>query len=292
MEKFEFKERLWLWWPILAFAALTTLVGGGVWYFWPEAEPVAVIDPGYGSMEKLTRFTEFRSAYLRANGGEEQLEALQSVRASGQMESGGQTVPFFSLKRRPDQSLTTLKMPDYELSFVVNGDQVWQRVNVAGQAPQYELKTGAEAAALGQMGDFFDPIMLVLLFDEGSIERLSPSMWMGRETIKLEFRTDEGDIRASAYVDIQNMQPLARIEEFADGRERKVLYSDYRLVGGMQEPFLVETYLDETLQSRVILEKSDPNVGTVASLFYYPGSISTEALETVTEGQKNEPDKR
>jgi hypothetical protein len=90
-------------------------------------------------------------------------------------------------------------------------------------------------------------------------------------------------MRASAYVDIQNMQPLARIEEFADGRERKVIYSDYRSVGGMQEPFLIETYIDDVLQSRVTLERSDLNVGTVASLFSAPGSSTEDTLVTTGE---------
>jgi hypothetical protein len=285
MNKSELQSTLWLWWPFLAFTAVASLVGGVTWYLWPEAESVEIVDTGFEDMEKLTRFSEFSSAYLRANGGEEQLEALQSVMATGQMESGGQTVPFFSLKRRPDMSLMTLKMPDYDLTFVVNGEQVWQRVNVKGQEPQYELKTGAEAEALGEMGVFFDPIMRVLLFGEGSIERLVPSMWMGRPTIKIEFRTDDGQMQASAYVDIENMHPLARIEAFADGRERRVLYSDYRSVNGMQEPFHIETYLDDVLQSRVVLEKSTPNVGTVASLFQYPGPESDLALETVNQGE-------
>jgi hypothetical protein len=43
----------------------------------------------------------------------------------------------------------------------------------------------------------------------------------------------------------------------------------------MQEPFQVDTYLDDVLQSRVIIEKSQVNVGTVASLFQYPGDDDT-----------------
>jgi hypothetical protein len=68
------------------------------------------------------------------------------------------------------------------------------------------------------------------------------------------------------------MHPLALIEELPDGRERKVIYSDYRSINGMQEPFLIENYLDDELQSRTILEDSRTNVGTVASLFEYPES--------------------
>ena len=278
MNKFELQRKAWLWWPILAFPVLLSTVGATIWFFWPEVEVTETFEPlqnRFGSMEELTLVPRFRRAYLRANGGREKMEALQSVRASGVMESGGRAVPFFSLKRRPDQSLTTLKMPDYDLSFVVNGDQVWQREIAPGQAPQYELKTGSEAEAIGEMGDFFGPIMRVILFGEGSIEGLTPSVWMGQEVIKLDFRSVQVNLLVTAYVDIQTMHPIARVEAFADGRERTVLYSDYRSIRGMQEPFLVETYLDNVLQSRVILEKSEANVGMVASLFEYPGASDT-----------------
>jgi hypothetical protein len=233
----------------------------------------------YGDLEQLTRFSNFRAAYLRANGGEEALSNLQSVRATGTFERGGQSLPFFSLKRRPDQSITTITFPNYELTYGVNGDVIWQRVLVRGLAPVYELKTGDEAAALAQMGDFFDPIMRVLLYDDGIIERLSPSNWMGTPSVKVEFRTGDGQMRAAAYVEIENMRPLVRIEELANGVERKVLYSDYRIVSGMQEPFIVETYLDDVLQSRVLLEKSDVNVGAVASLFFPPDSLLPSEME-------------
>jgi len=257
---------------ILALISLVALIGGG-WYFWPEAEPEeVVIEKDYGTMEDLTRFTSFRAAYLEANGGEEQMENVQSVRTTGQMEIDGQTIPFFSLKRRPNQSLTTLKMPEYELTYVVNGDQIWQRIMVPGKDPILELKTGDQAEEIGRMGVFFDPLARVLIFGEGAVESLSPSSWMGTETIKIEFQTNEGSMRAAAYVEVQTMHPLALIEELPDGRERKVIYSDYRSINGMQEPFLIENYLDDELQSRTILEDSRTNVGTVASLFEYPES--------------------
>jgi hypothetical protein len=281
MNKFELQAKFLFWCPVLALIFLFSLAGAATWYFWHEAEqpPMEVaealaageVEFRFGSMEELTVFPVFRRAYLSANGGNGNIDALQSVRTSGVMESGGQAVPFFSIKRRPNQSLTTLKMPDYELSFVVNGDQVWQRVQAPGQAPQHELKAGAEAEALMGMGAFFDPIMQMLLYEEDSFERLLPSVWDGQEVIKFEFRGNEANQLVSVYVDIQTMHPLARVEAFADGRERRVLYSDYRSVRGMQEPFMVETYLDDVLQSRVIVEKSEANVGTVSSLFEYPG---------------------
>lgn len=267
-------DRIRWWWPYLGVAIVCGLLAGVVYSVWSNTEvtdhKVESVPAGFGSMEELTSLPKFRLAYLKANGGEESLAALQSVRASGVMESEGNTVPFFTMKRRPDMSLTTLKMPDYDLTFGVDGDVVWQRVTAEGQEPQYTLNSGEEAEALGETGAFFDPIMGVLLFDQGTIERLSPSQWMGKDAMKIEFYSEESSIRAAAYVDIRTMQPLARIEKFSDGRVRKVLYGDYRTVGGMMEPFEIKKYVDDILQVRIVIDKSDANVGAILSLFKYP----------------------
>ncbi|MGZ0707172.1 hypothetical protein ACWPKO_02410 [Coraliomargarita sp. W4R53] len=226
----------------------------------------------FGTMEELTDYPKFRAAYLEANGGEARLKKVLSIRNSGVMISGEAEVPFFTIKRRPDKSLMTLKMRDYDLTFGVDGDVVWQRVKVDGQAPQYELKTGAEGRALGEMGEFFDSTMRVLLLNKGKIEHLSPSQWSGADAVKIEFSPDESNIRVSAYVDIRTMHQLARIEEFSDGRTRKILYDDYRNVAGMMEPFQVETYINDVLQSRIVIDKCEANVGAILSLFEYPES--------------------
>lgn len=282
MQSYSSKRKARYWWVGAVLVCLILILCVAVWNFWPRASveaPDHVQD--YGSLEELTRFSNFRLAYLRANGGEERLQRLQSVRSSGVFESGGQSLPFFSLKRRPDQSLTTLTFPSYELSYGVDGDVVWQRVTPIGGESVYELKTGDEAEALGQMGEFFDPIMRVLLFDDGMIERLSPSNWQGAPAVKVEFQTEDGYIKAAAYVEIKHMRPLARIEKFTDGKERKVLYSDYRSVGGMQEPYLVETFIDDVLQSRVVIAKSQINVGAVASLFQFPEKSNVSKKENL-----------
>lgn len=272
MISIDLKAKIWFWWPIITWPLVLATIVGAVWFFLPKAGQEEVIESGYGSIEELSRYTHFRRAYLAANGGEEKLSALQSMKASGTFTSGEQSVPFHSLKRRPDQSLTTLKFPDYDLSFVVNGDLVWQRVKVAGQAPSYELKEGIEAEGLLQLGEFFDPITNALLFDKGSIERLSASTWGSQVALRLDFATEDG-IQAAAYIDPETMCPLARVESFADGKQRKILYERYQSIGGMQEPFLIETYIDDELANRVEIEKSEHNVGTVGSIFDYPEAL-------------------
>lgn len=263
-------------------ALLVFLVAGAVWFFWPRTPLVVETTTdsseltGYGDLEELTNIYNFRAAYLRANGGKDTWDSLQSVRATGVLEQGGQSLPFFSLKKRPDQGLTTIKFPSYELTYVVDGDIVWQRVLRGGSEPEYELKTGDAAEGLLDMGEFFDPIVSALLFEQDGIEALSASEWDGVPVVKIEFKAKDANVKNVAYVEIENMRPLAKLKEFENGDVQKVLYSDYRFVHGMQEPYRVETFVNDVLESRVILNKSDINVGAVASLFQLPQELQQD----------------
>ncbi|HBR94426.1 MAG TPA: hypothetical protein DEA90_09710 [Opitutae bacterium] len=275
-------DRYQWWWPYAGVAFLCSLLAGVIYFSWPSTptfEHAEISSNTYGTMEELTQLSNFRSAYLKANGGEASIREILSIRNAGVMISKGKEMPFFSIKRQPDKSLTTFKMREYELTFGVNGPVVWQRVKKEGETPKYELKTGPEGQSLAQMGKFFDSTMSVLLLNQGKIEHLSPSQWQGTETLKVNFAPDEFNRQATSYFDIRTMHQLARIEQLPDGRIRKTLYNDYRDVAGMQEPFKVETYIDEVLQNQIIIEKCEANIGAILSLFDYPEQLADSTQE-------------
>jgi len=220
--------------------------------------------------QNLTDVSTFRMAYIKANGGEHKLAALNSIQTRGTFESGGNTVPFRTIKRRPDKSITTLQMPDYELSFVVNGRSVWQRVEQRGLEPVDTMKEGQEADAMRELGHFFDPFMHVVLSEPKSILSMEATTWEGEPALSLEFKSDSRNMHATVILNPRTLNPILRKEEFADGRTREVFYSDYRSIdGGIREPFQVETYMDAELQSRLIVESCTINVGAPGFLFEF-----------------------
>lgn len=229
-------------------------------------------------LNNLSNSTTFRTAYINANGGEKRLDELQGILSSGTFESGGQTVPFRAIKRRPNQSVTTLKMPKYDLSFIVNGDQIWQRVEAPGQEPIDSLLEGQQGEAMREMGYFFDPLMHVVLLEPEDITSIIPNIWEGQACLLLEFNSGTRNMAARVYIDALELTPIARVENFADGSERKVLYGDYRRnAGGTLEPHLIETFLDDELQNRVVVETIRPNPGVVGFIFEYTGDNTSAA---------------
>ncbi|MFQ3224856.1 MAG: hypothetical protein ACI8Z5_001108 [Lentimonas sp.] len=45
------------------------------------------------------------------------------------------------------------------------------------------------------------------------------------------------------------------------------VYADYRSINGMQEPYIVEQYLNDELQRRIVVEQADSNLGVVPWMF-------------------------
>jgi len=222
---------------------------------------------------ELTRPADFRKAYLEAKGGRSKLEKLRSVRVSGTFFTEGREVDFFTVKRRPDQSLTTLDFGDHRLSFGIDGRFVWQRIERPGEPPEYEKLTGPQAEALRQMSAFFDPVMRTFFMNEGTVETITKSSWHGQPSLRLKLVAPPGKTTSVAHVDPETLHLLARLRRMADGRRHRVVYGDFREVNGFWEPFLIETYIDDALQNRVRVQDMDHNVGVLPKIFDYPDSL-------------------
>lgn len=222
------------------------------------------------NLRALSDVGAFRSALIDANGGRQRLDRIQGILSTGTFESGGQTVPFRNIKRRPDDAINIIQMQDHSYSIVVNGKQVWQRIEAPRQEPIDTLLEGEQAASKIDMGYFFDPLMHAALFEPEAISSVIPDTWEGEDCLLVDFNSVTRGLVAQYYVDPVRLTPLARVENFNDGRARKVLYGDYREnKAGTLEPHLIETYVDEELQNRVVIETMRLNPGVLGAIFEF-----------------------
>ncbi len=281
MNIYELKARLWLWWPFLVIG----FVFFGVYHFavrYFEGDPtqVTLVAPD----RDLTLLADLRAAYLEANGGAALLSRLQTIQLRGTLVSGGNELPFLQLKRRPDQSLLTLMFPDYRLSFGVDGSDVWRRVAVPGREPEYQRVDAELAEGLQKMGEFFNPVLQVLLSEGFAVEGIATTVWEGQPVIAMEFLKDREGIRSTAYIDRARLLLLGVEEILASGKQRRLVYGDYRAVGGIQEPGWIETYMNGELSNRVSIESVEHNVGAVPVIFRYPGEDKEGAEDAIKSG--------
>lgn len=270
---YELKARLWLWWPFITIGLVVLAVFVLVRQHF-EVEPV--VGEGAAPQRDLTLLVDLRAAYLEANGGEVLLRGLQTIQLRGTLESGGQELPFLQIKKRPDQSLLTLMFEQYNLSFGVDGAEVWRRVTVEGREPEYQRVEAELADGIRKMGEFFNPVLQVLLSEGIAVEKISWAEWEGHPVIAMEFLKDLEGIRSTAYLDAAQLQLLAVVETLPSGKVRRLVYGDYRKVNGVQEPGMIETFIDGSLNNRVRIERVEHNLGALPILFRYPES-SAEA---------------
>jgi outer membrane lipoprotein-sorting protein len=265
------KARLWMWGPFVLLALLFTVLLFVVFLLdRSDSEGGEQADsPPEGSAEK-TPLERLSGAFLAANGGEQTLASLQSARFSGTLETGGEKIPYVSIKKRPNRSHLSFLFPNYKLSLVVDGEDVWQRISIEGKDPVNSLVDREDASDIRRLGMFFDPVTMVLLLDEGTVDGVSRGAWEGRSCFILEFTNTRLDLKSTAYIDSETMHPLARLDQLESGSVRTLLFSDYRAVDGFQYPFATETYLDDKLENRVVIETVKHNMGTFSSLFEFP----------------------
>ena len=268
----DFKARLWMWGPFIGFAVALVLLLIFVVpsLLEPEVDNSGGVFP-YGRPYQLTLPGELRRAYIAANGDESSIRELNSIRASGVLETGDERASFTSIKKRPWQSVLNLRFHTHELTFAVDGDTVWQRVQPRGKEPIVNLKSGEEARRIRQLGAFFDPVMMLFLLGKGTILGIREGNWEDQASVVLDFENEELALRSTAYIDPKTMFLLARVDALPDGGNRTLLYSDHRKVLSVIEPFVIETRVNGEFDNRVKINRIEYNVGAFSSTFEYPG---------------------
>lgn len=271
MDSDALKAKLWMWGPFIVFALVfTTLLL--VVFNLDEGSPEGVDQAANTPIanEEQTLLESLAEDYLAANGGEETLASLQSARFSGMLETDGEMIPYVSIKKRPGQSHLSLQFPNYKLSLVVDEENVWQRVSVDGQTPISTRVDDEDAGEIRRLGLFFDPVTMVLLLEEGTIEDVAEGFWEGSRCLILEFENKTLGIDSTAYIDSETMHVLARVDRLDDGSVRTLRYSQYTTIDGFQHAFRTETYLDGKLENRVVIESARHNIGTFSTFFEFP----------------------
>ena len=235
----------------------------------PAGKVSAHVEPHpHGSPAELTDPATFMAAYLAVNCGPMLLEGTRTIRISGTVEREHGRQAFHLMKKRPDRMRFTIDRGSHEMTVGVDGDSVWRRLRAPVHSDIVDTLVGPEAAAWKKLSRFFDRIIGAHL-GEGRLLGIDRAAWEGRDC--LEVRTEDADgARASTFVDLRTLHPLAEQETLPDGRLKQTILSDYRAIDGMPIPFAAETRLDGTLESRVRIESAQLNSGILSELFERP----------------------
>jgi hypothetical protein len=184
---------------------------------------------------------ELLGKYVQTIGGMEKIKALQTLRATGKLQSGSFEAEYAEIKKRPEfvrQELTVQRLTGVYAYDGQSGWKIepWQGKRDAEAMGEEELKDITEAS------DFDGPII-----DPQSkgnrVEYIGKEPVEGTDTHKLKVTLKSGDIRFY-YLDTDYFVPvkidLKRTIRGAE-REYEVTLGDYKEVNGVYLPHFFES---------------------------------------------------
>lgn len=227
----------------------------------------ATAESPYGKPAALTHLDSFRTAYLNANFPPGLISQIQSIRATGWIESETKRQAFTLLKKRPGSMRLTIDHGAQEMTVGVHEGTAWQRIRSPQHKDWIQALEGQESQAWCAQSHFYDRI-IHSFNGEGSIDAIETAEQDERTWLKVRLG---GELDAiEIWIDPQTMYPALQQESLADGGRQELRYSDYRNIEGMALPFNTETWVNGTFKSRTILETAELNIGILTTSFEIP----------------------
>ena len=208
---------------------------------------------------------EIIASHLVARGGKQRIQALRSIRHTGTATaSGGRVAHVVREVKRPNLFRLEFSSQGTTSVFANDGETGWQVAPLQGVFEPQTVAPEADSAGDVDQRDIEGP--LVDWREKGHVVEL-----VGRETLpsgeafKLKLTLAGGAIRYD-YIDVMSRQ-VVRSDVTRTVRGRQVLlrntFSDFREVGGIVFPHLIETRAEdrpETITIEVETIELDPDL--------------------------------
>ena len=235
-----------------------------------DTAPAEVQFP-YGSIQELSDTETFLAAYLSVNCKSNLLRSTQTFRAVGTIESGGDSLSFTLIKKRPDKMRFTIKQSSQEIIYGVNADTVWQCIRAPQKEDQFARIEGEEATKWVSQSRFFDWIISASQ-GEGEIVGIEVEQWTGNDSLKVRVIDDYGNTYA-IFIDPQTLYPLAERLTLPNGIITETIFNDYRDVDGLPTPFQLTISAESKSVRKIQLNNATRNAGILSHLFELPNAL-------------------
>lgn len=190
---------------------------------------------------------EVVTSNLAARGGKERIRALQSIRETGTVTaSDGRVARVVREVKRPGLFRLEFSFQGTTSVFAHDGETGWQVAPLQGQLEPRAVAAEVDAAGGVDQRDLEGP--LVDWREKGHVvELVGREALPGGEAFKLKLTLAGGAVRHD-YVDVATRQ-VVRSDVTRIVRGRPVVlentFSDFREVGGLVFPHLIETHVTE-----------------------------------------------
>lgn len=214
---------------------------------------------------------------VEAKGGQEALNALQSLKLTGKMivNQGQLQLAYAETRKRPNEVRTELTLQGMTAVNAFDGKEGWKISPFQGRKDP-EKMSADDTKSLWEDAEIDGP--LVDWKEKGStVEYLGTEEVDGTMAHKLKVTRKNGDI-SYVYLDPDHfleIRILTQREEHGAKVETETDLSDYEKVNGVYVPLSVEMgRKGDSDKQKLVLDKVDGNVPVEESTFQFPANPS------------------
>lgn len=208
-----------------------------------------------------------------ARGGAAAWRAVQTMRCGGSMDVGkGMRVPFRLELKRPRKMRLEFEFAGATAIQTYDGAKGWKLLPYRGRSEAVPLSDAELTAAAGQAE--LDGALIDHAAKGHSLELEGKATVEGRETHRLKLTLRSGAVRW-VYVDAETgLEVKVEAPHRLRGEEKRLNthYRDYRRVGGLMVPHLLESRVEGAPYShKLTIASVELNPGLADARFEHPG---------------------
>ena len=209
-----------------------------------------------------------------ARGGLAKLRAVQSVRLTGNFESGGMQAGFVEVAKRPNQLRRDITIQGMTLIQAYDGHTGWQIVPFTGKTDP-EVMTGDDLKSIQEEADTDGPLLDYKL-KGNKIELVGKEKVAGRDAYNLKVTLSNGTVR-NIFLDAETFLTTKTTGKATRGGMELSIessLSDYREANGIMVPFTVQVQVQggDGQSQKITFEKVEFNVPVDDAVFIMPAA--------------------
>ena len=230
---------------------------------------------GYLRSSSLGR-TQLLTNYLEAMGGREVIEAVKSIQCEGRIRNSAGESEFRSIATLPDKGALTFRNEEgIREHFILNEPVSWRILEQVDGVRKVESLEWKETENMMRPYRLIDPLRELALGGGGSILFIRETTYKDVACYKVTKEQQDGST-AECYLERETFYTLAMVDSFyVQGRRRKreIVYSDYRMVSGVVEPFKAVFYIDGEFSDEIVFTSIRINPEIYSEVFEVPEEL-------------------
>ncbi|NCG08521.1 MAG: hypothetical protein GWO81_02965 [Verrucomicrobia bacterium] len=202
--------------------------------------------------------------FLAQNGGQNNLDKLNSVILSGHIIQDDQKLNFRLYRKRPNKMRIAVKVENLEISTIFDGEQAWRQVSNDSDVVALDRMKGEELASAKKDSNFDSPFLASFekrkFITVAGIEDIN-----GKEAVRLDFDPKGNFGFKSIWLSLDHYQEVkilrSRYSDGSEASDEAIHYEGFYRLKGVYWARSMRHFVGGELTKEVVIEDVLLNAG-------------------------------